>query len=133
MTLTEPARRWNQADVVLSRYALRWPDAFRAAAPQQDGPAEDDLAGLPQRGWPALHERPGRPRMGRSALTALRTASHTARDLGHPYAGTTHLLVTLLDDPAGPVGRLLAVLDVDFDALRADAVRVLGAFPEAAD
>ena len=56
----------------------------------------------------------------RTALTALREASLSARRQGHRYTGTTHLLGALLADPDGPASRLLRQLGVDPDAVRTD-------------
>jgi hypothetical protein len=53
---------------------------------------------------------------GHSELSALRGASLAAFRRGDPYAGTTHLLVELLADPAGPAALLLRLIDVDPEA-----------------
>lgn len=81
---------------------------------------------MPRLGWPTIRIRPGVPTPGRTALLALREASLSARRLGHPYAGTTHLLATLLTDPTGPAARLLRELGVDPGALRSDAQAAIG-------
>jgi ATP-dependent Clp protease ATP-binding subunit ClpA len=67
----------------------------------------------------------GAPHYGRTALAALRGASLAAHRQGHPYAGTTHLVVELLADPAGPAARVLRHLQVDVQAVRADALHSL--------
>ena len=67
----------------------------------------------------------------RTSLTSLREASLLAHRLGHPYAGTTHLLGTLLTEANSPAARLLYALDVDVDAVRADTGSRLSAPPAA--
>ncbi|MGC5020363.1 hypothetical protein [Micromonospora sp. DT47] len=48
------------------------------------------------RGWHRPKALPGAPAQGRTELAALRGASLATHQLGHPYAGTKHLLVDLL-------------------------------------
>ncbi|MFE9658172.1 Clp protease N-terminal domain-containing protein [Micromonospora sp. NPDC006431] len=67
------------------------------------------------------------PAHGRSELSALRGASLAASRRGDPYAGTTHLVLELLADPSGPAARLLRLIDVDPEKVRADAQRRLPA------
>src|ERR1700754_2082902 len=88
--------------------------------------AEDDLDGLPARGWPAPRAAStGVPAQGRTALAALREPTLSAHRLGHPYAGTTHLLCALPAERQGPVARLLRRLGTDPDAIRSEATRRL--------
>ncbi|WP_433285571.1 Clp protease N-terminal domain-containing protein [Micromonospora sp. CA-244673] len=56
-----------------------------------------------------------------------RRASLAAFRRRDPYAGTTHLLVELLADAAGPAARLLRLLDIDPARVHADAQRCLPA------
>jgi Clp amino terminal domain, pathogenicity island component len=126
-TLPDEVARWNQAGVILSAHGVQGRTATRVAARLASGPSdvEGDLAGLPTRGWPPPRVRLGSPAQGRTALAALREASLCAHRLGHPYAGTTHLLGVLLAEPDGPVARLLRQLGANPDAVQSDVARRL--------
>lgn len=126
-TLADEVARWNQAGVILASHGVRLRPAARAAARLESVPsdAEHDLTDLPTRGWATPQASVGAPTQGRTALAALRHASLTAYRLGHPYAGTTHLLAALLEEPLGPAARLLRRLDVDPDAVRSEVTRRL--------
>ena len=91
--------------------------------------AEDDLNSVPHKGWWKPKAPTGGPAQGRTALVALREASLLAQRLGHPYAGTTHLLCTLLAEPTGPAARLLRRLGVDPDVVRSRAAARLESAP----
>jgi Clp amino terminal domain, pathogenicity island component len=125
--LPDEVARWNQAGVVLAGHGVQARTVTRVAARLVSAPGdrEDDLAGLPARGWPPPRTPVGAPAQGRTALAALREASLSAYRLGHPYAGTTHLLGALLAEPDGPVVRLLRQLGVNPDAVRSDVARRL--------
>jgi ATP-dependent Clp protease ATP-binding subunit ClpA len=88
--------------------------------------AEDDLNRLDIRGWQPPRPRPGAPSYGRTALTALHSASAAARRAGHPFAGTTHLLMAALADLNGPAARLLHRLGAKPERIRSDAGDRLG-------
>ncbi|HEX7745482.1 MAG TPA: Clp protease N-terminal domain-containing protein [Micromonosporaceae bacterium] len=125
--LPDPVARWNAAGEILARHGVTRLAAARAARDLPEGPAdhEGDLDELPSRGWRRIQNSLGAPRYGRTALAALRRASLAAHRQGHPYAGTTHLLIELLAEPAGPATCLLRHLHVDPEAVRADALRSL--------
>ncbi|GAA2410526.1 hypothetical protein GCM10010191_19280 [Actinomadura vinacea] len=126
--LPEEVARWNQAGLILAAHDVRLRPAARAAArlEPEPGDAEHDLTGLPTQGWPPPRTaRVGAPTLGRTALAALRQASLAAHRLGHPYAGTTHLLAALLEEPNGPAARLLHQLGIDSDTIRAEAAHNL--------
>lgn len=129
--LTDTVARWNQAGLILAAHGVRpGPDAWAAAVRLVPAPddAEHDLTGVPVEGWPPLPSAPvSEPVPGRTALSALRLASLSARRLGHPFAGTTHLLAELPADPAGPAARLLRELGADPAAIRSEAVQRLEA------
>ena len=112
--------RWNEAGQILAACSVAGPAAMRAGARMPPWPtdAEDDLADVPRKGWWKPKAPTGGPAQGRTALVALREASHLAHGLGHPQAGTTHLLCTLLAEQTGPAARLLRHLGVDSDVVR---------------
>jgi hypothetical protein len=125
--LPEQVARWNQAGAILTAHGVRLRPQAWAAARLEPAPddAERDLSGLSTRGWAPLPTTlVGHPTHGRTALAALRQASLSAHRLGHPYAGTTHLLAALLAQ-TGPAARLLHRLGVDPDAVRSEATRSL--------
>jgi hypothetical protein len=125
--LPDEVARWNEAGAILAVHGLEGRTVTRTAAQLVPAPSdqEGDLAGLPTRGWPPLKVLSGAPAPGRTAVAALREASLSAYRLGHPYAGTTHLLGALLTQPDGPVVRLLRELGVNPDSVRSDVVRRL--------
>lgn len=55
----------------------------------------------------------------------LAVAEHIARDHGHDYIGTEHLMLALLADPKGIGGRTIHRLGIA-DAVRAEIERILG-------
>jgi hypothetical protein len=126
-TLPDEVARWNRAGAILAAYGAQGRTVTRAAArlASVSSDREDDLAGLPTQGWPPPRAPLGEPAQGRTALAALREASLSAYRLGHPYAGTTHLLGALLAEPAGPVVRLPRQFGVNPDAVRSDVARHL--------
>jgi hypothetical protein len=120
--LPNEVARWNRAGDILATYGLRGRPVTRTAA-QLAVPAadrEDDLTRLPTVGWPRPRTADRPPAYGRTALAALRQASHSARRRGHPYTGTTHILAALLSEPDGPASRLLHHLDIDPAAVRTE-------------
>jgi ATP-dependent Clp protease ATP-binding subunit ClpA len=127
-TLPADVARWNRAGAILAGHGMQGATATRAASQLASAPsdAEADLAALPTRGWPLPRAPLGAPAQGRTALAALREASLSAYRLGHPYAGTTHLLGALLAEPDGPAGRLLRQLGVDPHAVRSDVAHCPG-------
>jgi ATP-dependent Clp protease ATP-binding subunit ClpA len=61
-----------------------------------------------------------------AARGAVVGAQHEARDLGHPYIGTEHLLLALLSDAECPVARLMRDRGVDAAYARAEVERLVG-------
>lgn len=125
--LPDEVARWNQAGEILAAHGVRGRTVTRVAARLASGPSDagEDLAGLPTRGWPPPRARLGAPAQGRTALAALREASLSAYRLGHPHAGTTHLLGALLAEPDRPGERLLRQLGVNPDTVRSDVAHRL--------
>jgi hypothetical protein len=126
--LPEDVALWCQAGEILAAYGVEGYEATRAAARLSSTvrDAEDDLSGVPTVGWWPPKVRIGAaPAQGRTALAALREASLSARRSGHPFAGTSHLLVALLVEPDGPATRLLRELGVNVDGVRARVERQL--------
>ncbi|KAB1915202.1 Clp protease N-terminal domain-containing protein [Micromonospora sp. AMSO31t] len=117
--------RWNQAGEILVSHGATAGAAVHALPGLPSVDDERRLDGLPDKGWHEPKAPFAAPAHGRSELSALRGASLAAFRRGDPYAGTTHLLVELLADPAGPAARLLRLLDVDPASVRADAQRHL--------
>lgn len=127
--LAAEVARWNAAGEILAAHGVTHHAAARAGRELPPDPADDEsrLDDLPSRGWRPPRAQPAEPAPGRTALTAMRGASLAAHRQGHPYAGTTHLLVELLADPSGPAARLLRRLDADPEAVHAAALRSLAA------
>lgn len=77
-----------------------------------------DLARFGEQLWRAEAEPVGEVEMDAGAERVLAAASLVAATRGAPAVTTTHLLVALLDDPADPVGPLLARAGADVAAVR---------------
>jgi ATP-dependent Clp protease ATP-binding subunit ClpC len=52
------------------------------------------------------------------AQQALKLADANAARLGHPYIGTEHLLIGLLEEASGPAAQLLEHFGVTADGVR---------------
>jgi hypothetical protein len=100
---------WEVGYVASAEYATRLP--------------EQDVSACRRWRW-----RVGRddPPYGVDVTQAVERAEHYAARLGHPYAGTSHLLMALLSDQDGAGCRLLRDLGVDDGRLRWDVARQLG-------
>lgn len=61
-----------------------------------------------------------------SAREGVFAAERAARELGHDWIGTEHLLIGLADEPQGIAGRVLRESCVTPDYLRAEALRMVG-------
>ena len=61
-----------------------------------------------------------------SAQNALNRAVYTAREMGHSYVGTEHLLLGLLGEKGCTAARLLEEKNVSFDTAREKTVETLG-------
>jgi hypothetical protein len=112
--------RYNQAGDVLQSGGVDYRSALAAAAEQETAAGEDDLSDFSPRAWPRRAQAKP-PFFGRSALAAFRAASLEGHRAGHPYVGTTHLLIALLADDTGPAARLLRDLGADPKAIRPTA------------
>ena len=66
-------------------------------------------------------------RFTRGAREVVVGAQSEARDLGHGWIGTEHLLLAALADPATPVSQALEPLGLSHDAVRDELLRELGA------
>lgn len=128
VALPAEVARYNQAGEVLRAHGVTLRAATWAAAevPMLPGNAEDDLHDVDIRGWQPPRPRPGASSYGRTALTALHSASAAARRAGHPFAGTTHLLLAVLAELNGPGARLLRRLGAQPKRIRSDAGDRLG-------
>ena len=57
-------------------------------------------------------------RLDKEAEAMIRLSGDCARDLGHSYVGTAHLLLALLSQPGWP-GRMLETAGVDLQLAQA--------------
>lgn len=64
------------------------------------------------------------------AKRVLEMAAEEARELGHNYVGTEHLLLGLLREGEGVAARLLQANNIDLDGARAAIVHALGSGPK---
>ncbi len=60
------------------------------------------------------------------AQRALKLADADAARLGHPYVGTEHLLIGLLEEGTGPAAQILMDLGVTAEIVRSVWRRVTG-------
>jgi ATP-dependent Clp protease ATP-binding subunit ClpA len=60
------------------------------------------------------------------ARECVQIAERSARELGHDWIGTEHLLIALARQPGTIAGRVLRESGVTPDELRADALRIIG-------
>jgi ATP-dependent Clp protease ATP-binding subunit ClpC len=60
------------------------------------------------------------------AKTVLEQAMTEARELGHSYVGTEHLLLGLLREERGLAAQALTELGIRVDSVRAETLRLLG-------
>ncbi|GAB4194733.1 MAG: hypothetical protein Fur006_40710 [Coleofasciculaceae cyanobacterium] len=67
------------------------------------------------------------------AKRALELSLKEARQLGHNYVGTEHLLLGLIREGEGVAARVLEKLDVDLSQVRTKVIRVVGETAEVAD
>jgi|GEM_PF-2656618 len=114
--LPEPVAQHNTAGQILRTQGVTLLAATVAAARSPDTPqvvAEPAAVGSPSR---LRASRPAPP-LDPDAESALRAASMAARESGHPFAGTTHLLAGILRDRDGPAARLLRSLGADPEAI----------------
>jgi ATP-dependent Clp protease ATP-binding subunit ClpC len=58
-------------------------------------------------------------------------AEEEARELGHSYIGTEHMLLGLLNEPASPAAQVLIEAGINEENARQEALRVLGPAPKA--
>jgi ATP-dependent Clp protease ATP-binding subunit ClpC len=60
------------------------------------------------------------------AQQAMKLADAAAARLGHPFVGTEHLLIGLLEEKTGPAAQLLSHLGVTVESARAAWGRITG-------
>jgi ATP-dependent Clp protease ATP-binding subunit ClpC len=60
------------------------------------------------------------------ARRALELADATAARLGHPYIGTEHVLIGLLEEKTGPAAQILNHLGVTAQGIRAAWLGAMG-------
>lgn len=65
-------------------------------------------------------------RFGTSTRAAVLQAQDEARELGHPYIGTEHLLLALLRNPTGLATTSLGMYGLDHAAVRDSVERIVG-------
>src|SRR5687768_13853154 len=63
----------------------------------------------------------------------LRYAIDEAAELGHNYVGTEHLLLGLLREPEGTAARVLAMMSLKLEEVRAGVLNLLGRAPKSKD
>ena len=68
----------------------------------------------------------GYTRFTKDAKAVVTRAEHEARELGHDWVGTEHLLLGLLSAKDNTTARILGALGVDHSAVRAAIVRAVG-------
>jgi ATP-dependent Clp protease ATP-binding subunit ClpA len=56
-------------------------------------------------------------------------AQHEARELGHNYIGTEHILLGLLREDQGVAAKALGELDIGLDAVRVEVLEIIGPGP----
>jgi ATP-dependent Clp protease ATP-binding subunit ClpA len=61
-----------------------------------------------------------------AARAVVVTAQEQARELGHSFIGTEHLMLAMIDDRKSPVARLLGAYGLDTTTVRADVQRLVG-------
>jgi len=118
------ADRWaayNDAGCLLSQLGVTVP----ALSTSMDGLRFDEppATGTTRR-W--RHRNPASLPYGAGLVAADERAHGYASDLGHRYAGTDHLLLALLADPAGRTRELLTGLGVDVAVLTRELAGRLG-------
>ncbi len=88
------------------------------------------VTGVRPRGWRGGRRRQGRrgmfQRFTGPAREAVRLAQDEARDLGHDYIGTEHLLLGLLREEGGVAANALEQLNLDQARLRARIDEIVG-------
>lgn len=67
------------------------------------------------------------------AKVALEFAIEEARNMGHKYVGTEHLLLGLLREPACLAAQVLMSLDIDLESIRKEICALLGINQEPTD
>jgi hypothetical protein len=72
-------------------------------------------------GVPFMTDRPYTTR----AKQALELADTAAERLGHPYIGTEHILIGLLDEKRGPAAQILTKLGVTAEGVREELRKAL--------
>ena len=88
---------------------------------------------LVKKGRPGVTPPPDLPYTSR-ARTVLEQAMAEARELGHSYLGTEHLLLGLLREERGIAAQVLTKLGARLDSVRAETLRIVGVpLPERRD
>lgn len=85
----------------------------------------ETIEGVVKKGRAAVTTGPDLPYTSR-AKTVLEQAMAEARDLGHNYVGTEHILLGLLREERGVAAQVLAQLGLRLESVRAEALRLLG-------
>lgn len=62
----------------------------------------------------------------RAKRVVMELAVEEARQLGHRYVGTEHLLLALIQEGEGPAARLLGAMEVDLAQVRREVTELLG-------
>ncbi len=96
-----------------------------------------DLARIRQEVEKVVGRGQGASFLGQVPLTfranrALQLAAEEARQLGHDYLGTEHLLLGLTKDKESLAVQILISLGVDLDQLRQEVINLIGEFPSSA-
>ena len=96
-----------------------------------------DLAQVRQEVEKVVGRAQGASFLGQVPLTfranrALQLAAKEARQLGHDYLGTEHLLLGLAKDKQSLAAQILISLGVDLDQLRQEVINLVGELPPSA-
>lgn len=110
---------------------LRLEKSRAADALSDVGLTASDLAGVVADGIPegTAETPPEQVPFTQEAQQALQITLNAAGSLFHPSVGTDHLLVALLQDPAGPLSKALETLKADRNAVGEAVMKRLRAIP----
>jgi hypothetical protein len=109
--LREDLARYSNAGKLALDHGVAYSDLARRAAAGRFGVGDSDRG----KHWRRSRQDPS---IGVDAAAATRKAARLSRDLGQNCLGTSHVLLALLQDPAGDCSRLLEEHGVSVASLR---------------